>query len=77
MRNKISKIVWQDIYIENNTTIDNVISNLGKIHIVISYGRKIYENKQFIVLVQNDSKDIPNNDFIIIPKGCIIKMEVV
>lgn len=69
------KIRWRDTFTNTNSDLENVKKSiLNKTGVSISYGKKIFEDKNYIVLEQNAFEKIPeHNDYIIIPKGCIIK----
>lgn len=68
----IIEVTWQDIYTANNTNIGDVIAGLGKDEVHSSIGRLVYEDKKYIILLQNSCS--ARSDYIVIPKGVILKI---
>ena len=74
MKNQYVEIKWQDIYTVSNGTLDDIKVDLGTHARFTSVGYLVYEDKRFIVLLQNacDNK----SDFIVIPKAVILSRRV-
>lgn len=70
-------IKWRDTFTECNSDLDIVKESIkNNTGIATSYGKIVFQNKDYIVLNQNNFKDIEkHSDFIVIPKSCIIKIK--
>lgn len=74
MKNQYVEIRWQDIYTVGNGTLDEIKADLDTHAQFNSVGSLVYEDKRFIVLLQNACNQ--KSDFIVIPKAVILARRV-
>jgi hypothetical protein len=72
--NKTYQVIWRDIYVVNNAVIQDILNDLGKAFIHTSYGKLVYKDKTYIILLQNNCGE--KSDFIIIPIATIKQYRV-